>query len=133
MNKIFSVVGIFDSAHDLMEAIPDVKRKAKDNVEAYTPYPIEGIEKLLGLKKSPIGGMVLVMGAIGALAGLALELWTSGIDYPQITAGKPPLSWDRRSYSPRFDACFSSASATPDKPPVCKHGWLQASCHQKTH
>jgi len=90
----FSVVGIFDSAQLLMNAIPGIRAKTKSRVEAYTPYPLEGIDKLLGLRKSPIGGMVLVMGVIGALSAISLELWTSGIDYPQVTAGKPVFSWE---------------------------------------
>jgi mono/diheme cytochrome c family protein len=90
----FSVVGVFDSAQLLMKAIPLIKEKINARLEAYTPYPVEGIDKLLGLRKSPIGGMVLVMGVIGAVAALAFELWTSGIDYPQMTAGKPYFSWE---------------------------------------
>lgn len=90
----FSVLGIFDSAEALLKAIPQVRKKSAAQLEAYTPYPIEGIDKLLGLRKSPIGGMVLIMGIIGALAGLGFELWTSGIDYPQVTAGKPAFSWE---------------------------------------
>jgi cytochrome c5 len=90
----FSVVGIFDSAQALMNAIPQIRGKSSGHVEAYTPYPVEGIDKLLGLRKSPIGGMVFVMAVIGAFAGLALEMWTSGIDYPQMTAGKPFFSWE---------------------------------------
>ena len=85
----FSVVGVFDSAQMLMKAIPQIRVKTAARLEAYTPYPIEGIDKLLGLRKSPIGGMVLVMGIIGAISALGLELWTSGVDYPQMTAGKP--------------------------------------------
>ncbi len=90
----FSVVGIFDSAQLLMKAIPEIKAKVPARLEAYTPYPIEGIDKLLGLRKSPIGGMVLVMGIIGAIAGIGFELWTSGWDYPLMTAGKPYFSWE---------------------------------------
>jgi mono/diheme cytochrome c family protein len=92
--RAFSVVGIFDSAPLLMKAIPEIKAKVTAHLEAYTPYPIEGIGKLLGLRKSPIGGMVLVMGVIGAIAGIGFELWTSGWDYPLMTAGKPYLSWE---------------------------------------
>jgi len=77
-----------------MEAIPKIKEKATGPLQAYTPYPIHGIDKALGLRKSPIGGMVLVMGTIGAIAALGLELWTSGWDYPQMTAGKPYFSWE---------------------------------------
>jgi mono/diheme cytochrome c family protein len=92
--KIFSVLGIFDSAPLLMKAIPEVKDKVSAPLEAYTPYPIHGMDKALGLKKSPIGGMVLVMGLVGAISALALQLWTSGWDYPQTTAGKPYFSWE---------------------------------------
>jgi mono/diheme cytochrome c family protein len=90
----FSVVGVFDSAQSLMSAIPEIKGKVQGRLEAYTPYPVEGIDKLLGLRKSPIGGMVLVMGIIGAVSALAFEMWTSGIDYPLMTAGKPYFSWE---------------------------------------
>jgi cytochrome c5 len=90
----FSILGIFDSAQLLMEAIPKVKGKVTGCLEAYTPHPIHGIDAALGLRKSPVGGMVFVMGAIGAISALAFELWTSGIDYPLATAGKPFFSWE---------------------------------------
>ena len=90
----FSVLGLFDNSQRLVEAIPRVKAGTRGRFEAYTPYPIHGIEKLLGLKKSPIAGMVLVMGAIGAASALGLQFWTSGVDYPLITMGKPYFSWE---------------------------------------
>jgi len=90
----FSILGLFDSAQALMDAIPIVKcGMPAATIETYTPYPIHGIEKVLGRRRSPIAGMVLVMGVIGALAGLGFELWTSGWDYPLTTFGKPPWSW----------------------------------------
>jgi mono/diheme cytochrome c family protein len=92
--RAFSVLGLFDSAQSLVAAIPKVKGRVQARLEAYTPYPIHGIDKALGLRKSPVGGMVLIMGVIGAISALGFELWTSGWDYPQITAGKPPFSWE---------------------------------------
>jgi mono/diheme cytochrome c family protein len=92
--RVFSVLGLFDSAPLLMQAIPEVKAKVAARLEAYSPFPIHGIDKALGLRKSPIAGMVLIMGIIGAFAGIGLELWTSGIDYPLTTAGKPYFSWE---------------------------------------
>jgi mono/diheme cytochrome c family protein len=92
-NPPFSVLGIFDSAQDLMDAVRAVKGKVAGRLETYTPYPVHGMEEALGLRKSPVGGMVFVMGLIGALSALAFELWTQGVDYPVVTAGKPLLSW----------------------------------------
>lgn len=111
-NQIFSVLGLFDSAQQLMDAIPMVKPKVKARLDAYTPYPIHGMEEALGLRKSPVGGMVFVMGLIGAIAAMAFELWTEGIDYPMVTAGKPAFSW--QAFVPiMFEvtvlfACFTS-------------------------
>jgi hypothetical protein len=91
---IFSVIGIFDSPELLLKAIPAVKSRTKAQLEAYTPYPVEGVAELLGLRKSPIGGMVLIMGVIGAISAIVFQLWANGIDYPLIVAGKPVLSWE---------------------------------------
>jgi hypothetical protein len=93
-DRVFSVLGLFGSAQRLMDAIPSVKARVSGRLEAYTPHPIHGIEKVLAQRKSPLAGMVFIMGAIGAIAGLALELWTSGVDYPLTTAGKPYFSWE---------------------------------------
>jgi cytochrome c5 len=92
--KVFSVLGLFDSAPLLLQAIPEVKAKVTARLEAYSPFPIHGIDKALGLRKSPVTGMVLIMGIIGAMSGIGLQLWTSGVDYPQMTAGKPYFSWE---------------------------------------
>ena len=90
----FSVLGLFDTPRNLVDAIPAVKTAGPWKIEAYTPYPIHGIEKVLGLKKSPIAGMVLVMGVLGAVSALGLQFWTSGVDYPLVTMGKPYFSWE---------------------------------------
>lgn len=92
--NVFSILGIFDSAQSLLQAVPEVRSGVKARLEAYTPYPIHGLDRALGLRKSPITGMVLVMAILGALTALGLEMWTSGVDYPQITAGKPFFSWE---------------------------------------
>ncbi len=94
MNKrVFSILGLFDDPKALMDAIPILQSRFSFPLEAYTPYPVHGIERALRRRKSPIAGMVLVMGVVGALAGIGFELWTSGIDYPLMTAGKPVWSW----------------------------------------
>jgi len=93
-NEIFSVLGLFDSAQRLVDAIPLVKQKMAGRLEAYTPYPVHGIEKLLGQRRSPVAGMTFIMGLIGAISGVALEMWANGVDYPLITMGKPYLSWE---------------------------------------
>jgi len=47
----------------------------------------------MGLNRSRLGGIVLVGGVVGALSALALQWYTSAVDYPLITSGKPYFSW----------------------------------------
>jgi mono/diheme cytochrome c family protein len=93
-DKAYAVLGIFDTPNALMQAIPRARAAGLGTVEAYTPYPIHGIDEALGLRRSPLGGMVLVMGVLGALTALGFQYWISAIDYPIITGGKSAGSWE---------------------------------------
>ncbi|WP_291270458.1 quinol:electron acceptor oxidoreductase subunit ActD [Geothrix sp.] len=90
----YAVLGTFETPDALMQAIPKVRASKLGTVEAYTPYAIHGIEEALGLRRSPLGGMVLVMGVLGALTAFGFQYWISAIDYPIITGGKAPDSWE---------------------------------------
>jgi len=92
--KTFAVLGLFESPDALMHAIPKVRDQKLGRLEAYTPYPIHGIDEALGFRRSPLGGMVMIMGVVGAVTALAFQYWISAIDYPIVTGGKPPYSWE---------------------------------------
>ncbi len=91
--RVFAVVGLFADVERLLAAIAPLKARQLGRLEAYTPYPVHGLDRALGLRRSPLGGMVLLMGILGAASAMLFELWASGIDYPVITSGKVPLSW----------------------------------------
>ncbi|HEX7408938.1 MAG TPA: quinol:electron acceptor oxidoreductase subunit ActD [Candidatus Binatia bacterium] len=91
--RVFAVVGLFDSADDLLKAIPRLRARAIGSLEAYTPFPVHGIDAALGLRRSPLGGMVLVAGALGAVTALFFQWWMSAVDYPIPVGGKALFSW----------------------------------------
>ena len=92
--KAYAVLGLFETPDALMHAIPKLRAAKLGTVEAYTPYHIHGIDEALGLRRSPLGGMVLVMGVLGALTAFGFQYWISAIDYPIITGGKAASSWE---------------------------------------
>jgi len=67
--RAFAVLGLFDTADALMEAIPRVRGKVSGRLEAYTPYPSTDWTKHW---PSPFAhrGMVMIMGAVGAATAL---------------------------------------------------------------
>ena len=91
--KAFAVLGLYGSAQELMDAIPRVRAKNLGRLEAYTPFPVHGIDKALGLRRSPLGGMVMVMGVLGAVTALFFQWWMSAVDYPIEVGGKALNSW----------------------------------------
>ena len=93
MAEVFGVLGLFDSADALCAAVPALRAGNLGRLEAYTPYPVHGLARALGQRRSPVGGMVLVMGILGALTALGFQWWLSAVDYPIVTGGKAVGSW----------------------------------------
>src|SRR5690606_17318831 len=57
--------------------------------EAYTPFPVHGIDEALGARRSKLGYVIGVGGIVGILTGLGLQWWTGAVDYPLVVGGKP--------------------------------------------
>ena len=86
------VIGIFADPHELIDG-GNVLRKARyRNMDAFTPFPVHGIDKALGIKRSWISAITLLFGLLGCAGGLALQHWTSAIDWPLNVGGKPMSS-----------------------------------------
>ncbi len=94
IESLFGVLALFPSGAELLKAIPKVKAKGFNALEAYTPYPVPGICKAIGIKKSKLGILVFIMGTIGALSAFFFQWWTSVVSYPLRIGGKPLNSWE---------------------------------------
>ena len=62
-------------------------------MDAYTPYPVEGLAVCLGLKKSRIPAVVFVGGLVGAAFGFFMQYYSMAVDYPLNVGGRPLNSW----------------------------------------
>lgn len=94
MTDAAAVIGVFETPDALLQAALRLRPQRLGDLEAYSPYPVHGLGEALGLRPSPLGGMVLVMGLLGAATALAFQYWISAVDYPLVTGGKPPWSWE---------------------------------------
>ncbi len=62
-------------------------------MDAYSPFPVEGLAEAIGFHKNSVAFVVLVGGIIGGLSGYALQYWVSTIAYPLNIGGRPYHSW----------------------------------------
>lgn len=85
----YGVVGDFDTPEDLLRAIRTLRVAGFTKMEAYTPFPIHGIDEALGEPRSPLGRVVIIAALLGLVSAIALQWWTGAVDYKLIIAGKP--------------------------------------------
>jgi hypothetical protein len=79
-DPIYGVMAEFDSATALVEAAKRTHQAGYQKIDAYSPFPIEGLAEEIGFHR-------------GGLTGYVMQYWMSAVDYPLNIGGKPPHSW----------------------------------------
>jgi hypothetical protein len=92
--EVYGVVGEFDSPEALLEGARGLRREGYTKIDAMTPFAIHGLEDAVGLKRSPLGYIVLCLGVCGAASALLLQWWTGAVDYPLVIGGKPLFAFE---------------------------------------
>jgi hypothetical protein len=64
-----------------------------NKLDAYSPFPVEGLAEAIGFHKNSVPLVVLIGALVGGLSGYALQYWVSAITYPINVGGKPYHSW----------------------------------------
>ncbi len=83
------VIGTFGDESHLLAATTAVRREDYPIVDVYTPYPVHGIEKAMGLRPSRLTWVCFLAGFIGCMLTLFFQYWTSYLDWPINVGGKP--------------------------------------------
>ncbi len=84
----------FDTAHETMQAARAASKAGHAAADALTPGPIEGInDHLMPRGRAPVGWIMFIAGALGAIAGYFMEWYSAVIDYPVISGNRPLNSW----------------------------------------
>lgn len=94
-NKLITVGALakFSNPHELMEAANKLRESEYTKFDCHSPFPIHGMDKAMGLQRSSLGWLIGISAIIGTSSALALQWWTSTIDYPLVISGKPLFSF----------------------------------------
>jgi hypothetical protein len=63
-------------------------------MDAFTPFPVHGLDHALGLGRSRLGYVVFGAGFVGMVLALLLQWWTGAVDYPLVIGGKPLFAFE---------------------------------------
>lgn len=89
----YGVMAEFDSATALVEAARKTHEAGYKKIDAYSPFPIEGLAEAIGFHHDEVPLVVLIGGLIGGVSGYLMQYWMSAVDYPLNIGGKPYHSW----------------------------------------
>lgn len=87
------VLAQFAGAAELRRAVTALREAGFDRLEAYTPFPVEGLEQDLRLRRTTMPWIILCGGILGGVSVYALEYWVNLVVYPLNIGGRPLHSW----------------------------------------
>jgi hypothetical protein len=91
--KTHGLLARFDNPASLLKAAAKTRDAGYKKFDSHSPFPIHGMDEAMGLKRSPLGWIVGLLALIGGSGLLALQWWSSTIEYPLVISGKPFFSF----------------------------------------
>jgi hypothetical protein len=88
----FGMLARFADPAALIRVAAAMRKAGYRRFDAHSPFPIHGMERAMGVRRSPLPWIVLGGGLVGFACGLGLQVWINVFDYPLVTSGKPFLS-----------------------------------------
>ena len=76
----------------LLKGVKQIKSKGVKIKDVLSPFPVHGLDKALGLRRSRLARVAFAGGAIGAIAGFGFQTWVFTSAYPIDFGGKPYFS-----------------------------------------
>jgi len=91
--KLYGLIAEFEKPDELLAAVQKTREFGYRRIDAYAPYPLQGLSEALGLAPSPVPFFVLAGAVAGAVGGYAMQYFATVIDYPLNIGGRPLHSW----------------------------------------
>src|SRR3569833_1734152 len=92
MSKTKYILGLFADPDELMHGIDTLQKNSVPIYDVYTPMPIHGIERKLGIKDSRLGYAAFLFGCLGGTTIFSMAYYMLVHDWPMDIGGKPAFA-----------------------------------------
>jgi hypothetical protein len=89
----FGLMAAFEDHERLLAATRKAYEQGYRRMDAYSPFPVEGLPEELGRKRTLVPLIVLCGGIAGGVGGYFMQWYAMGRDYPFNIGGRPFHSW----------------------------------------
>ena len=90
--KPYGIVGYFNQPAEIYKACESLRDAGYKDFDAYTPFPVHGLEIAMGLKPSRLPWIVFACGCTGGSLAVLMMIYMNVWDYPLVIGGKPFLT-----------------------------------------
>lgn len=91
--SLYGLMAEFDEPEELLTAAKRAHTEGYRRMDAYSPFPVEGVAEAIGFRRARLPLIVLIGGIVGAIGGFMLQYYVSVIIYPLNIGGRPLNSW----------------------------------------
>lgn len=91
-SKVFGIMAEYTTPADAMHAAEKVRDAGFRRWDVFTPFPVHGMDRAMGMKNSKVGWFSFIGGVTGYTSGMLMIWFLNAIDYPIIIGGKPMFS-----------------------------------------
>ena len=81
--------GLYNDEEDLKTAVKTANKAHLEIMDVFTPFPVHGLDPILGLKESRLHILGFIYGAIGCSFAFLAMSWIFTRDWPMMFGGKP--------------------------------------------
>lgn len=90
---MYGLLAEFPNADALCAAAKRAREHGYTHAEAYSPFPIEGLDEVLGSGPDRVAPAALIGGLLGGAGTYFLQWYAAVVDYPINVGGRPLHSW----------------------------------------
>lgn len=92
-NSLHGLMAEFEQPEEVLAAVERSYQEGYRRMDAYTPFPVEGLAEALGRRGTAVPLIVLIGGIIGGLGGYFMQWYATVISYKLNIGGRPFHSW----------------------------------------
>ena len=87
--EFYGYLAEFGDPESLLSAVRRIRRAGYDRIDAFTPFPVEGLAEELGFRNTAVPKLVFAGGVLGAVGGYLLQYGFNVVGYPINVGGRP--------------------------------------------
>src|SRR3954453_6133058 len=91
--RLYGLLAEYKSPEALIEAAEKVYARGYRRMDAFAPFPVEGLAEAIGFRSNRMPFIVLIGGILGGVGAYFMMWFSAVLNYPLNVGGKPLHSW----------------------------------------